>query len=172
MSVPHPAPELAEAMAEPAKLRALLARVLAEFKPTGFGDCTARVGQAELIRLRKDAGLNGYEPAAPDGHAPDNASVPADELIAFGAAMDEAQKALAALAGENEHLKTALDQEVAQAVAGERERIKGLFDRWITIIMSEPNSHPPEAWKIAFADLVSDEPQFPIAGAAPDGSLS
>lgn len=40
----------------------------------------------------------------------------------------------------------------------ERERIKGLFDEWITLIMSEPNSHPPEAWIAGFADLIGDKP--------------
>jgi len=51
---------------------------------------------------------------------------------------------------------------VQRATVAERERIRALFDTWITIAMSEPSSHPPEAWKIAFADLISDEPQFAI----------
>lgn len=50
------------------------------------------------------------------------------------------------------------------AVSAERERIKSLFGTWIDIIdpAGEPNSHPPEAWKIAFAGLVSDKPQFTL----------
>jgi hypothetical protein len=50
------------------------------------------------------------------------------------------------------------------AVNAERERIKGLFGTWIDIInpAGEPNSHPPEAWKTAFADLISDKPQFTL----------
>jgi hypothetical protein len=51
----------------------------------------------------------------------------------------------------------------AAAKTAERARIKGLFDQWITITMSEPNSHPPEAWIAAFADLICDKPQFRLA---------
>jgi hypothetical protein len=53
-------------------------------------------------------------------------------------------------------------------VAAERERIRALFDKWITIALAEPNAHSPEAWKVAFADLISDRPQFAIAGADPN----
>ncbi len=38
--------------------------------------------------------------------------------------------------------------------AAERERITGLFGGWIEILMSEPNAHPPSAWKAGFADLL------------------
>lgn len=81
--------------------------------------------------------------------------VPAGELAAFGLLMGRTEKTLTGL-------RSQLDAEVAEAVAAERERIRLLFDQWITIAMSEPNSHPPEAWKIAFADLISDDPQFAI----------
>ena len=42
--------------------------------------------------------------------------------------------------------------------AAERERIRTLFGDWIEILMSEPNSHPPSAWKAAFDDLLNIEP--------------
>jgi hypothetical protein len=59
--------------------------------------------------------------------------------------------------------------EIENAVrANERNRIKGLFDEWITILMSEPNAHPPEAWIAAFADLISDKPQFKLAEVDPE----
>lgn len=50
----------------------------------------------------------------------------------------------------------------------ERKRIKGLFDQWITITMSEPNAHPPEAWIAAFADLIRDKPQFKLSESDPE----
>ena len=49
--------------------------------------------------------------------------------------------------------------EANEARRDERERAITLFDEWIDIIMSEPNSHPPEAWKVAFAALI--DPDFP-----------
>ena len=54
----------------------------------------------------------------------------------------------------------AMIEAVAPLVAAaERERVTGLFSDWIEILMSEPNAHPPSAWKSAFADLIkiSDE---------------
>lgn len=83
--------------------------------------------------------------------------VPAGELAAFGLMAERLEKLLA-------EARARLDAEVAKAVKAERDRIRGLFDTWITIAMSEPNSHPPEAWKAAFADLISDKPQFAIGG--------
>ena len=56
-----------------------------------------------------------------------------------------------------------LDALTPPVVAAERERIRALFDKWITVALAEPNGHPPEAWKVAFADLISDRPQFVIA---------
>jgi hypothetical protein len=50
------------------------------------------------------------------------------------------------------------DRQLAAARAEERERIRTLFGDWIEILMSEPNSHPPSAWKAAFDDLLNIEP--------------
>ena len=56
-----------------------------------------------------------------------------------------------------------MEDAARDVAAAERERIKGLFGEWITIAMSEPNSHPPEAWIAGFARLIGDKPQFKFA---------
>lgn len=43
----------------------------------------------------------------------------------------------------------------ADGALAERKRIQGLFNDWIEILMAEPNSHPPAAWKAAFDDLIN-----------------
>lgn len=149
-----------------------------EDKPNRHAYC-----DAEIRRLRGALECAGANPAA--------VPVPLDDLAAAGLLAERAQDALAQLQAENEHLKSALARDnegvrlwmldcarlvnrhrergdraeaaLAGAAKAERERIRGLFDEWITLAMSEPNSHPPEAWKIAFADLIGDEPQFPLA---------
>lgn len=53
---PQPAPELAAAMAETRELRQLVIDMLTAFTATGSGH-SARVGQVQIARWRKRAGL-------------------------------------------------------------------------------------------------------------------
>lgn len=48
----------------------------------------------------------------------------------------------------------AIEAAAPHIAAAERDRIEGLFGEWVGILMSEPNSHPPEAWRSGFADLI------------------
>lgn len=84
-----------------------------------------------------------------------------DELVAerpgLQAAIDRVQRLAVA----------AQEKAVAHAIAAERERITARFDEWIEIAMSEPNTHPPAAWKVAFRSLV--DPEHPGQLARQDG---
>jgi hypothetical protein len=49
------------------------------------------------------------------------------------------------------------------AAAAERERITALFNEWITLIMAEPNAHPPQSWITAFTILVEPVRKLPAS---------
>ena len=80
-----------------------------------------------------------------DGTLPPGAYEAADEAFESYRVGDE---------GPRDELEAALLAAAERIRADERERITGLFNAWIEILMSEPNAHPPSAWKEAFADLI------------------